>query len=75
MTGQHPKLNVSAHCTVEEAVKEADIVVLVTGATEPVLKSEWVKRGAHLVLVGACRPNWRYVEQPYCLIVCAMAFG
>lgn len=33
---------------VETAVKDADIIVTVTLATEPILKKEWVKNGAHI---------------------------
>lgn len=56
-----PALSIRVCASVEEAVKGADIVAMVSGATEPVLKREWIKKGAHLVLVGACRPTWRSV--------------
>lgn len=29
---------------------------------EPVLKGDWVKRGAHVNAVGACRPDWRETD-------------
>nr|XP_046234203.1 ketimine reductase mu-crystallin isoform X2 [Scatophagus argus] len=48
--------------TVEEAVKGADAIVTVTRSTEPVLFGQWVKPGAHVAAVGACRPNWREVD-------------
>lgn len=38
---------------VEAAVREADIVVTVTAAREPVVKSEWLKEGAHLSAMGS----------------------
>lgn len=47
---------------VEEAVREADVIVTVTMATEPVLCGHWVKPGAHVVAVGACRPDWRELD-------------
>jgi ornithine cyclodeaminase/alanine dehydrogenase-like protein (mu-crystallin family) len=45
-----------------EAIVGADIVVLVTSSPEPVLESGWVKPGAHVISVGACRPNQREMD-------------
>ena len=39
--------------SVEEAVRNADIVCTVTAAAEPILKGAWVRPGAHLNLVGS----------------------
>jgi len=46
----------------EEAVRDADIVVLATNSVTPVIASEWVKRGAHVIAIGACRPWHREVD-------------
>ncbi|XP_070783452.1 ketimine reductase mu-crystallin [Enoplosus armatus] len=48
--------------SVEEAVRGADAIVTVTRCTEPVLFGQWVKPGAHVAAVGACRPNWRELD-------------
>ncbi|XP_038675762.1 ketimine reductase mu-crystallin isoform X2 [Scyliorhinus canicula] len=48
--------------SVKEAVLDADVVITVTLATEPILFGEWVKPGAHVNAVGACRPNWRELD-------------
>src|SRR4029453_8246110 len=45
-----------------EAVVGADIVVLVTSSPTPVVESGWVKPGAHVISVGACRPNQREMD-------------
>jgi alanine dehydrogenase len=45
-----------------EAVVGADIVVLVTASPTPVLEAGWVKPGAHVIGVGACRPNQREID-------------
>ena len=45
-----------------EAVVGADIIVLVTSSPEPVLESGWVKPGAHVISVGACRPTQREMD-------------
>jgi thiomorpholine-carboxylate dehydrogenase len=29
---------------------------------EPVLRGRWLKHGAHVNAVGACRPNWRELD-------------
>jgi ornithine cyclodeaminase/alanine dehydrogenase-like protein (mu-crystallin family) len=41
--------------SVEAAVADADIICTVTGAPEPILRSAWVKDGAHLNVVGSSR--------------------
>jgi ornithine cyclodeaminase/alanine dehydrogenase-like protein (mu-crystallin family) len=48
--------------TAEEAVREADVVVTVTSARTAVLKGEWLKVGCHVNAVGACRPDWRELD-------------
>jgi alanine dehydrogenase len=43
----------------EAAVGGADIVVLVTSSPTPVVDDAWVAPGAHVISVGACRPDQR----------------
>jgi alanine dehydrogenase len=43
----------------EAAVRDADIVVLVTSSPTPVVDDAWVAPGAHVISVGACRPDQR----------------
>jgi ornithine cyclodeaminase/alanine dehydrogenase-like protein (mu-crystallin family) len=46
----------------EEAVRGADVVVTVTSSQTPVLRGAWLKRGCHVNAVGACRPDWRELD-------------
>ena len=46
----------------EEAVRGADVVVTVTNSKTPVVKGSWLKRGSHVNAVGACRPDWRELD-------------
>src|SRR6266404_2862764 len=46
----------------EEAVRDADVIVTVTGSKTPVLKGDWLKPGCHVNAVGACRPDWRELD-------------
>ncbi len=48
--------------TAEAAVRDADIIVLVTAATTPAISDAWVKPGACVISVGACRPNQREMD-------------
>jgi ornithine cyclodeaminase/alanine dehydrogenase-like protein (mu-crystallin family) len=46
----------------EDAVRSADVVVTVTSSKTPVLKGAWLKPGSHVNAVGACRPDWRELD-------------
>jgi len=46
----------------EDAVRDSDVVVLATSSPGPVVQSEWVRDGACVVSVGACRPNQREMD-------------
>lgn len=47
------KCDAAASPSVEEAVRDADIVCTVTAAKEPVLEGKWVSPGAHVNVVGS----------------------
>ena len=46
----------------EEAVREADVVVTATNSKAAVLKGSWFKADCHVNAVGACRPDWRELD-------------
>jgi ornithine cyclodeaminase/alanine dehydrogenase-like protein (mu-crystallin family) len=46
----------------EDAVRDADVVVTVTSSKTPVLLGTWLKSGCHVNAVGACRPDWRELD-------------
>jgi alanine dehydrogenase len=56
------KFAVQAVSSAEEAVSGADVVVVATAATTPVLRGEWLKPGTHINAVGAARPDWRELD-------------
>ena len=56
------KFGVSAAVSGEEAVRGADVIVVATSATTPVLRGEWLSPGTHINAVGATRPNWRELD-------------
>ena len=45
-----------------DELQRADVIVLVTSSPTPVLESGWVKPGAHVISVGACRPTQREMD-------------
>jgi alanine dehydrogenase len=48
--------------TAEEAVRGADVVVVATGAQQPVLFGTWISPGTHINAIGANRPTWRELD-------------
>jgi ornithine cyclodeaminase/alanine dehydrogenase-like protein (mu-crystallin family) len=46
----------------QEAVRDADVIVTVTSSKTPVLKGQWLKSGSHVNAIGACRPDWRELD-------------
>ncbi|MBY0494809.1 MAG: ornithine cyclodeaminase family protein [Cyanobacteria bacterium] len=65
MSGHAPIPIVAAE-SAEAAVRGADLIVLVTSSPTPVIDDAWVSKGAHVVCVGACRPNQQ--EMPPALV-------
>jgi alanine dehydrogenase len=59
-----PQANVPvrATATAEEAVREADLVVLATASATPVIEMSWIARGSHIVSVGAPKPDHREID-------------
>jgi len=46
----------------EQAVEGADLIVLATSSPTPVIENGWVSDGAHIMSVGACRPDQREMD-------------
>src|SRR5438874_411790 len=46
----------------EDAVRGADVIVTATNSQTAMLKGSWLKPGCHVNAVGACRPDWRELD-------------
>jgi ornithine cyclodeaminase/alanine dehydrogenase-like protein (mu-crystallin family) len=46
----------------EDAIRDADVIVTATSSKTPVLHGTWLKSGCHVNAVGACRPDWRELD-------------
>ncbi|HXG88929.1 MAG TPA: ornithine cyclodeaminase family protein [Vicinamibacterales bacterium] len=57
-TGRIPARIVDS-ASAEAALDGAELVVLATSSATPVIEDAWVMPGAHVVSVGACRPDQR----------------
>ncbi len=55
-------VDIQGAASAEHAVHDADLVVLATSSDRPVVRSEWIADGAHVVSVGACRPHQREMD-------------
>src|SRR2546430_2361156 len=53
----HAGPQVRPTASAEAAVRGAGVVVLATNSMTPVIEDAWVAPGAHVISVGACRPN------------------
>jgi thiomorpholine-carboxylate dehydrogenase len=52
----------AAATSIEEAVRNADVIVTATNSKTAILKGAWLKPGCHVNAVGACRPDWRELD-------------
>ncbi len=52
----------AAAMSAEEAVRDADVIVTATNSKMPVLHGRWLKAGSHVNAIGACRPDWRELD-------------
>lgn len=48
--------------SIEEVVREADIISCATLSTTPLIHGEWLRFGQHLDLVGSFKPNMREAD-------------
>jgi ornithine cyclodeaminase len=53
---------ITVAASAREAVDGADVIALVTAARQPVIDRAWVRAGAHVCAVGACRPTERAMD-------------
>ena len=48
--------------TVQEAIRDANLIVTATTAREPVVKREWISAGAHINAIGTFSPKAREID-------------
>ena len=56
------EIEAAAVASAEAAVTGADVIVTVTGASEPILRRDWLKSGAYVNAVGAVGPTRRELD-------------
>lgn len=56
------RISIDVMSSAEEAVRDADLVVTATTAQQPVIRSDWLKPGAHINAVGSHRPDTREID-------------
>jgi alanine dehydrogenase len=53
---------ITVAASAQDAVEGADVIVLVTAARDAVVRRDWIRPGAHVCAVGACRPDQREMD-------------
>lgn len=48
LKSSNPTITIATFNSIEQCVKNADIIVTATYASEPILKHEWLKPGCHI---------------------------
>lgn len=62
MIAEETSVRTTASLSAEACVREAAVVVLITKATEPVVRSEWLADGVHINAAGANAANRRELD-------------
>ncbi|WP_275786900.1 ornithine cyclodeaminase family protein [Pararhizobium gei] len=57
-----PGVDISVATDIEAEARKADIISCATLSSEPLIRGEWLKQGAHLDLVGAFKPTMRETD-------------
>jgi ornithine cyclodeaminase/alanine dehydrogenase-like protein (mu-crystallin family) len=60
--GRAARFEVDEAASAEAAVRDADVVVTVTSAREPVVERDWLKQGAHITAAGSSIPTTRELD-------------
>jgi len=55
-------IKIEAVKTPEQAVRNADLLVTVTTAKEPIIRVDWLKPGIHINAIGSHRPDLREID-------------
>jgi ornithine cyclodeaminase len=58
----HYSFPIEATAEPEKAVRDADVIVTATTARDPVLKRDWISKGAHINAVGTYSPTAREID-------------
>jgi ornithine cyclodeaminase/alanine dehydrogenase-like protein (mu-crystallin family) len=66
-TAQHlrafaEECGVARAASAEEAVRDADVILLATNMVTTAIDNAWVSGGAHVIAIGACRPSQREID-------------
>lgn len=59
---RHLKLRMTVSDSIQDCVREADIVVTATPSRRPILKAQWIQKGTHINAIGADAPGKEELE-------------
>lgn len=61
MSANYPEIHFAIGNSIEETVREADIICTLTPSKEAFLKADWIKPGAHINAIGTFTPSTREI--------------
>lgn len=61
---RHLGLKMTVSGSIQDCVREADIVVTTTPSHRPILKAQWINKGTHINAIGADAPGKEELEAP-----------
>lgn len=59
---EFPQIQFSPTTDLEPSARAADLICSAIGSEQPIIQGEWLKRGAHLDLIGAYTPTMREAD-------------
>ena len=62
MKGELPEIAFQEKNTIEETVKDVDVIITATPSSKALISSGWISKGTHITAIGACGPTMQELD-------------